>query len=88
MMPFRKTTSPLTCDFEFRNLVLGALLTGCRDGELARMQTGDFSPEAGAITMQLQGKAIRHARVSKKSRGPRIQALSVGRPCMDREAEW
>lgn len=34
---------------DFRALVTGALLTGCRYGELAAMKAGDFDPQAGTV---------------------------------------
>ncbi|TPV99384.1 MAG: Tyrosine recombinase XerD [Beijerinckiaceae bacterium] len=40
------------CDPAFRNLVRGALLTGCRYGELTRMHASDFNAEAGIITVR------------------------------------
>jgi integrase len=33
----------------FRDLVLAALHTGCRYGELCRMRAGDFSPDSGTV---------------------------------------
>lgn len=44
------------CDGAFRNLVRGALVTGCRYGELTRMRAGDFASEAGTIAVR-QSKA-------------------------------
>jgi integrase len=47
------------CDQEFRPLVRAALLTGCRYGELARLQVRDFNLDAGnvAIHKSKSGKA-------------------------------
>jgi len=39
------------CPQDFRALVTGALLTGCRYGELAAMVAGDFDPQAGTVTV-------------------------------------
>ena len=64
--PFRETDAPVVhflsddecrrivnaCDGAFRNIVKGALLTGCRYGELTRMRAGDFNAEAGTITVR------------------------------------
>jgi integrase len=36
----------------FRNLVRGALLTGCRYSELASMQAADFNADSGTLTVQ------------------------------------
>src|ERR1700730_5781281 len=33
----------------FRNLVLAALHTGCRYGELPRLRGGDFNPDSGTL---------------------------------------
>ena len=41
-----------SCQEAFRNLVKGALLTGCRYGELTRMKAADFNAEAGTITVR------------------------------------
>jgi len=40
------------CKPEFRNLVRGALLTGCRYSELAAMRVDDFNPDAGVVTIR------------------------------------
>jgi integrase len=45
-----------SCDGGFRNLVQAALLTGCRYGELARLQVKDFNVIAGTIAVR-QSKA-------------------------------
>lgn len=37
------------CQPDFRDLVLAALLTGCRYGELAALAVNDFNPAAGTI---------------------------------------
>jgi len=37
------------CEGDFRALVHGALLTGCRYGELTRLEAGDFDPSAGKV---------------------------------------
>lgn len=41
------------CDEGFRDLVRGALLTGARYGELIRMEVGDFSANAGTVTIRV-----------------------------------
>jgi integrase len=38
-------------DPEFRPLVQAALETGCRYGELMRLQVADFNPDAGSVTV-------------------------------------
>ncbi len=40
------------CPADFRELVTGALLTGCRYGEMAMMKAGDFDPQAGTVTIR------------------------------------
>jgi integrase len=40
------------CFPDFRALVTGALLTGCRYGELAAMTVADFNPDAGAVRVR------------------------------------
>jgi integrase len=39
------------CEPAFRNLVRGALLTGCRYSELTAMRVADFNDDAGVITV-------------------------------------
>ncbi|MGA7451856.1 MAG: tyrosine-type recombinase/integrase, partial [Rhodoplanes sp.] len=40
------------CQPDFRNLVRGALLTGCRYSELTAMRAADFNPDAGIVTVR------------------------------------
>jgi integrase len=47
---------------DFRPMVQAALLTGCRYGELAALQTADFNPDAGTI----------HIRVSKSGKARHV----------------
>ncbi len=37
------------CGPDFRTLVQGALFTGCRYGELTRMEVADFNPDSGTV---------------------------------------
>jgi integrase len=55
------------CSPIFRDLVRGALLTGCRDSELTRMRAADFNPRAGALTVRFSkaGKA-RHVALNEE----------------------
>jgi integrase len=65
---------------EFRDLVRAALATGCRFGELAALQCGDFNPDAGTL----------HIRTSKSGKGRHVvladegielfRRLTAGRP--------
>jgi integrase len=41
------------CDTDFRKLVHGALLTGCRYSELARLQVQDFSLDSGTVAVRI-----------------------------------
>jgi integrase len=64
--PFREADAPVihflsddesrrivnACDGAFRNIVKGALVTGCRYGELTQMRASDFNAEAGTITVR------------------------------------
>lgn len=77
--PFREADAPVirflsddecrrlvnACDGAFRDLVRGALVTGCRYGELTKMRSSDFSREAGTI-------AVRESKAGK----PRHVALT------------
>lgn len=68
-----------TCDNDFRALVRGALLTGCRYGELTRMQSADFNGEAGTITVRLS-KAGKPRHVVLTEEGRQIfETLTAGR---------
>ncbi len=57
------------CAPDFRRLVRGALLTGCRYGELTRLVASDFEREAGVITIRLSkaGK-VRHVPLNAEGR--------------------
>lgn len=67
------------CEPDFRDLVRGALLSGCRYGELTRMTAADFNRDAGTITVRLSkaGKA-RHVVLNDEGRGL-FEALTAGR---------
>jgi integrase len=65
--PFREAAAPVVhylCDDEsrklvnatqgrFRDLVRGALVTGCRYGELVRMRAADFNASSGTVTVKV-----------------------------------
>lgn len=40
------------CGPDFRRLVQGALYTGCRYGELTRMEAADYNPDVGKVLVQ------------------------------------
>jgi integrase len=58
------------CELGFRNLVRGALLTGCRYSELAHFQVQDFNADAGVVTVRVSkaGKP-RHVVLTDEGRG-------------------
>jgi integrase len=58
------------CEPAFRNLVMGALVTGCRYSELTHMRSGDFNTEAGTITVR-ENKADRprHVVLTEEGKG-------------------
>lgn len=51
------------CNGAFRHIVKAALATGCRYGELTRMQVGDFVSEAGGTITVRESKAGKPRRV-------------------------
>ncbi len=71
------------CDPAFRDLVRGALVTGCRYGELIRMRAADFNEEAGMILIRLSkaGKP-RHVALADEGR-TLFSSLTVGRAPQD-----
>jgi integrase len=72
-----------TCESAFRNLVKGALLTGCRYGELTRMQISDFNGEAGTITVR-ESKAGKPRHVALNDEGRELfRLLTAGRTGRD-----
>ena len=62
------------CDGAFRNIVKGALVTGCRYGELTRMRAAEFNAEAGTITV----------RESKSGKPRHVVLTDEGRTLFDR----
>jgi integrase len=64
---------------DFKRLVTGALATGCRYGELARMTVGDFDPTSGTVLVQ-ETKAGRPRRVQLVGWGRSFfEGLTAGR---------
>ena len=50
-----------SCEPAFRNLVRGAILTGCRYSELAALHAADFNADAGVVTVrESKGGKPRH----------------------------
>jgi integrase len=58
------------CPPDFRAIVTGALMTGCRYGELSAMKAGDFDPQARTVTVrQSKGGKPRHVALTDEGRG-------------------
>jgi integrase len=67
------------CPPDFRALVTGALMTGCRYGELAALRAGDFDPQAGTVTIrQSKGGKPRHVALTDEGRRF-FQGMVVGK---------
>jgi integrase len=67
------------CKPAFRNLVRGALLTGCRYGELTALHVADFNADAGVLTVR-ESKAGKPRRVVLTDEGQRLFAtLTAGK---------
>jgi integrase len=67
------------CEGAFRDLVRGALVTGCRYGELVRMKVSDFNADAGKVTVALS-KAGKRRHVTLAEEGQRLfSGLTAGR---------
>lgn len=63
----------------FRNLVRGALLTGCRYSELANMTVADFNADAGVVTVR-QSKAGKPRHVVLTDEGQNLfKTLATGK---------
>jgi integrase len=66
------------CEPAFRNLVRGALLTGCRYSELTTMHVADFNADAGVVTVR-ESKAGKPRHVVLTDEGQRLfTALTAG----------
>jgi len=64
----------------FRDLVLAALHTGCRYGELTRLRAGDFNPDSGTVFVS-QSKSGKTRHVVLTDEGRRFfETLTAGRP--------
>jgi integrase len=67
------------CEAAFRNLVQGALLTGCRYSELAAMRAEDFNLDAGNVTVR-ESKTGKPRHVVLTDEGQRLFAtLTAGK---------
>jgi integrase len=94
VQPFREVDSPRLRYFtkdevtrlinsaqgNFRDLVLAALHTGCRYGELGRLRAGDFNPDSGTVFVG-QSKSGKARHVVLTNEGQRFfETLTAGRP--------
>jgi integrase len=71
------------CEPAFRNLVRGALLTGCRYSELAGLHVADFNSDAGIVTVRAS-KAGKPRHVVLTDEGQRLFAgLTAGKLSSD-----
>jgi integrase len=67
------------CEPGFRNLVRGAMMTGCRYSELTAMRVADFNADAGVVTVH-DSKAGKPRHVVLTTEGQRLFAtLTAGR---------
>jgi integrase len=67
------------CEPAFRNLVRGALLTGCRYSELTAMHVADFNTDAGVVTVR-ESKVGKPRHVVLTDEGQHLFAtLTVGK---------
>jgi integrase len=91
--PFRQADSPVVryltaseclrlsnaCEPAFRTLVQGALVTGCRYGELTRLRVADFNQDSGRITVR-HSKAGKPRHIALNAEGVQLlDALTSGR---------
>lgn len=67
------------CEPDFRNLVRGAVLTGCRYSELSAMRVVDYNPDAGVVTVR-ESKAGKPRHVVLTGEGQQLfTALVAGK---------
>jgi hypothetical protein len=64
---------------DFRDIVRGALLTGCRYGELIGLRVADYNSDTGTVTVR-ESKAgkVRHVVLTDEGRGV-FEVLAAGR---------
>jgi integrase len=67
------------CSVDFRDIVRGALLTGCRYGELIGLRVADYNSDTGTVTVR-ESKAgkVRHVVLTDEGRGV-FEVLAAGR---------
>lgn len=81
--PFRNVSSPVVryliadecnrlinaCPDDLRRIVQGAIMTGCRYGELGKLKVADFNPDAGTVTVRTsKGGNTRHVVLTDEGR--------------------
>jgi integrase len=72
------------CPMDFRSLVTGALLSGCRYGELAAMIVDDFNPDTGTLRVRIsKGGKPRHVVLTQEGRDF-AAGIAAGKPGNDR----
>ena len=72
------------CAPDFRRLVRGALLTGCRYGELGRLEVGDFDAGSGTVLIR-ESKSGRPRRIPLDDEGLAFfRAVTAGRAGRER----
>ena len=68
------------CDPDFQNLVIGALMTGCRYGELIALSVADFDVSSGTICIR-QSKSGKPRYVALSAEGmEHFRRLTLSRP--------
>ena len=65
------------CEPAFRNLVRGAMMTGCRYSELTAMRVADFNADAGVVTVR-ESKAGKPRHVVLTAEGQKLFATLTG----------
>jgi integrase len=67
------------CSTDFRDLVFGALLTGCRYGELVSLYSSDYDDDAGTLTIpETKAGKVRHVVLTEEGR-TLFSRLTAGR---------
>ena len=73
----------LICQGNFRDLVRGALLTGCRYGELCRMRVSDYNSEAQVVTIrESKSGKVRHVAITDEG-SALFQTVTTGKTGKD-----
>jgi integrase len=71
------------CRGRFRDLVHGALLTGCRYGELCRLKVGDYNADVGTLAIrEAKSGQVRHVTLTDEA-PELIERLVAGRSIND-----